>query len=269
MSFQQETPVLPSHRSRSDRLRGVLGALWAGAGILLLLFTFAKLGSEVLEGETRSFDMGLLRAFQALRTDHPWVTDTMRDLSGLGSTVVLVLFTATTAGYLALIKERSIAILVALATLGSGAVVEILKLAFDRLRPAAADAAIVVAGLSFPSGHATLSAIVFLTLGALASSSRMRSVERAYIMGVAAVMTLLVGLSRVALGVHWATDVLAGWVFGALWAAVCLLIVRRMTVPSHGDQVAPDDAKSGSRDAGPLCDVVQTERAVKTTFQSP
>jgi undecaprenyl-diphosphatase len=204
------------------------------------MFTFAKLGSEVLEGETRSFDMALLRAFQALRTDHPWVTDTMRDLSGLGSTVVLVLFTTITAGYLALVKERSIAILIAAATLGSGAMVEILKLVFDRLRPAAAYAAIVVPGLSFPSGHATLSAIVFLTLGALASSSRKRNVERAYIMGVAAVMTLLVGLSRVALGVHWATDVLAGWVFAALWAAACLLIVRRMTAPARGSQESPE-----------------------------
>jgi len=269
MPFRQDAPALPSHRRRSQRLRGVLGALWTGAGILLLLFTFAKLGSEVLEGETRSFDMALLRAFQALRTEHPWVTDTMRDLSGLGSTVVLVLFTAITAGYLALVKERSIAILVAAATLGSGAMVEILKLVFDRFRPAAAYAAIVVPGLSFPSGHATLSAIVFLTLGALASSSRKRNVERAYIMGVAAVMTLLVGLSRAALGVHWATDVLAGWVFGALWAAVCLLIVRKMTAPAHGSQESPQTPDSGVCDASPLCDVVQTDRAVGTTLQSP
>lgn len=211
----------------------MLRALWTGAGLLLLLFTFAKLGSEMREGETRGFDTALLRFFQALRIEHPWLTDTMRDLSGLGGPVVLVLFTAITAGYLALVKEKSIAMLVIATTAGCGAFVEALKLSFGRLRPDASYAAIALPGLSFPSGHATLSAIVFLTLGALASSSRERTAERAYMMAVAAGMTFLVGLSRVALGVHWATDVLAGWMFGAIWAAVCLLIVRRLSVPTR------------------------------------
>ena len=204
--------------------------LCAGAGLLLLLFIFAKLGSEMREGETRLFDTVLFRFFEGLRVDHPWLTDTMRDLTGLGSTVVVVLFTAITAGYLALVKERSMAILVVATTAGCAALVETLKLLFGRLRPAASDAVIAVAGLSFPSGHATLSAIVFLTLGAFASSSRQRIAERVYIMSAAAGMTLLVGLSRAALGVHWATDVIAGWVFGTLWAAVCLLIAHRMSV---------------------------------------
>jgi undecaprenyl-diphosphatase len=233
MPITPTSPVPPEHRRRLERLRGVLGALWAGAGLLLLLFIFVKLGSEMREGETRRFDMVLLRFFQQQRIANPWLTDAMRDLSGLGGTVVLVLFTTITAGYLALVKERSIAILVIATTAGCGALVEALKLAFDRSRPEASYAAIAVPGLSFPSGHATLSAIVFLTLGALASSTRQRTAERTYIMVAAAGMTVLVGLSRVALGVHWATDVLAGWAFGALWAAACLLMVHRITAPAR------------------------------------
>ena len=233
MSLTPVAPAPPEHRRRLQRLRGVLRGLWTGAGLVLLLFVFAKLGSEMLEGETRGFDTLVLRFFQTLRIENPWLTDTMRDLSGLGGTVVLVLFTAITAGYLALVKERSIAILVIATTAGCGAWVAALKLSFGRLRPDASYAAIAAPGLSFPSGHATLSAIVFLTLGALAASTRQRTAERAYIMAVAAGMTFLVGLCRAALGVHWATDVLAGWVFGALWAAVCLLIARRLSVPAR------------------------------------
>jgi len=231
MSSTPNAPAPPEHRRRLERLRGVLRALWTGAGLLLLLFIFAKLGSEMQEGETRHVDMVVLRLFERLRIANPWLTDAMRDLSGLGGTVVLVMFTALTAGYLALVKEGPIAMLVIATTAGCAAFVEVLKLSFGRLRPDARYSAIVAPGLSFPSGHATLSAIVFLTLGALAASSRQRNAERAYIMAAAAGMTFLVGLSRVALGVHWATDVLAGWVFGALWAAVCLLIARRLSVP--------------------------------------
>lgn len=232
MSPEPAKPAPLEHRRRLERLRGVLRALWTGAGLSLLLFIFAKLGSEMREGETRTVDMAVLRFFQDLRTTLPWLTDTMRDLSGLGGTIVLLLFTAVTAGYLALVKERTIAMLLIATTAGCAALVEALKVAFGRVRPDVGYAALSVPGLSFPSGHATLSAIVFLTLGALASSSRQRTAERVYIMAAAAGMTLLVGLSRVALGVHWATDVLAGWVFGALWAAACLLIARKISAPA-------------------------------------
>jgi undecaprenyl-diphosphatase len=87
-------------------------------------------------------------------------------------------------------------------------------------------------GLSFPSGHAGISAIVFLTLGALLAGTRVRLVERTFILTMAALMTLLVGISRVALGVHWATDVLAGWAIGAAWAMLWLLLVRAQARPS-------------------------------------
>jgi undecaprenyl-diphosphatase len=81
--------------------------------------------------------------------------------------------------------------------------------------------------MSFPSGHASMSAIVFLTLGALLANTRGRWVERVFILATAAIATFLVGVSRVALGVHWATDVLAGWALGTGWATAWLLVAHR------------------------------------------
>jgi undecaprenyl-diphosphatase len=209
-------------RSRQRRL---LKPLLVGAVAVLLTLAFAELAGQVLAGETHAVDHWVLGRAALWRAEHPWLTDVMRDLSGIGSTVTLTLATLITTGYLWLVASASVALLVA-ASVGSGAaLMALLKLAFGRLRPDIAQAAMVVPGLSFPSGHTTMAAIVFMTLGTLIASTRTRARERGYILGAAAVLTLLVGISRVVLGVHWATDVLGGWVFGAGWAMAWLLIV--------------------------------------------
>jgi undecaprenyl-diphosphatase len=213
--------------ARLDRYRSLFLPLLTVLGIALLAWGFIQLSSEMVEGDTRAFDMRLLRAAQSLRAGQPWVAEVMRDLSGLGSTAVLTLFTAVTVGYLALVSARSTALLVAAAVITGSVGVNWLKDGFGRLRPAADFAELVAPGLSFPSGHAGVSAIVFLTLGALLASTRSRAIERTYILAMASLMTLLVGVSRIALGVHWSTDVLAGWAFGAAWAMVWLLLAQR------------------------------------------
>lgn len=211
-----------------DRYLSLLKPLSIGLAAVLLTMLFLKLGGEVVEGDTHGFDTRLLHGAQALRADHPWLAESMRDLSGLGSTIALTLFTVATVGYLALVRARTTAMLVALSVAMGSVLVSLLKNAFGRLRPDTAFSEVVVSGLSFPSGHTSMSAIVFLTLGALIASTRSRLRERAYILAVASVLTLLVGVSRVALGVHWATDVLGGWAFGAAWAMAWLLLARRM-----------------------------------------
>ncbi|MEO6743346.1 MAG: phosphatase PAP2 family protein, partial [Caldimonas sp.] len=113
------------------------------------------------------------------------------------------------------------------------------KAAFGRARPDTAYAELVATGLSFPSGHATMSAVVFLTLGTLVASTRILWIERTYIVCTAVFMTLLVGVSRIALGVHWATDVLGGWAFGSAWAIAWLLLAglldrRRLRLEGEG-----------------------------------
>jgi undecaprenyl-diphosphatase len=200
-----------------------------GLAAALLAWGFIQIGGEVLEGDTRRFDVMILRAAQSLRASNAWVAVVMRDFSGLGSAAVMTLFTGVTMGYLLLTSKRAMALLLAAAVITGSLSIRWLKLGFDRARPAAEFAELVAPGLSFPSGHAGISAIVFLTLGALLASTRIRSIERTYILCTAALMTVLVGTSRIALGVHWATDVLAGWAFGAAWALIWLMLVRRIT----------------------------------------
>jgi undecaprenyl-diphosphatase len=198
-----------------------------GLTFVLLAWAFIQVSCEMVEGDTQGFDMMVVKAAQTWRAGHPWVAEVMRDLSGTGSTSVLVLVTSASVGYLALSRAWALALVVATAVITGAASVNLLKAGFARARPAADFAQLVAPGLSFPSGHAGVSAIVFLTLGALVAATRDRSAERMYILSMAGLMTLLVGVSRIALGVHWPSDVVAGWAFGAAWAMVWLLIAHR------------------------------------------
>lgn len=216
-----------------QRLRARLGgdaslvnALLVGLVAVLLLLAFVVGGAEVMEGDTRSFDQYLLLSAQSARAGHPWLASIMRDFSGLGSTATLTLFTGVTVGYLALVSARATALLVATSVITGAFFLQFLKTGFGRLRPDASFAELVATGLSFPSGHTSMSSIVFLTLGVLIARTRIRAPERLYILAAAALMALLVGISRVLLGVHWATDVLGGWAFGAAWAMAWLLLAR-------------------------------------------
>jgi len=199
---------------------------WGGAGAIAALFL--HLGSEVAEGETRIFDEYVLHSARAMRSAHPWITEVMRDLSGIGSTVTLLLVTIAACGYLALAGSCRRAMIMAVSIAAAEIAVELFKAAYGRDRPAVNLAEFAVTGLSFPSGHSSMSAVVFLTLAALIAHGHDVPRLRWYIMGVAIVVTALVGLSRAALGVHWATDVLGGWAFGAAWAAATLLLGAKL-----------------------------------------
>lgn len=211
--------------------------LIAGLVAALLTWVFIQISSEMIEGDTRAIDMTILRAAQSLRIGRPWVSEVMRDLSGLGSTTVLTLFTVVAGGYLAVVRARLTALLMLAAVISGSVCVGLLKAQFDRPRPEATFAELVAPGLSFPSGHATISAIVFLTVAALIASTRTRTIEQAYILAMATLMAMLVGVSRIALGVHWVTDVVAGWALGAAWALAWLLLTRRLTRTHAGNIV--------------------------------
>ena len=217
--------IRPNRLEQYQSLLTPLLILFAAAVLALL---FVLLASEVREGDTRVFDMQLLVHAQALRAGHPWLAEVMRDLSGLGSTVVLTLVTVATVGYLALVSQRTTAVLVATSVSSGTVLVSVFKAAFGRIRPNLAYAELATSGLSFPSGHASMSAIVFLTIAALLASSHTRVSERTYILVTAGLTTFLVGLSRVALGVHYATDVIGGWAFGSAWAIVWLVLARHI-----------------------------------------
>ncbi len=212
-------------------------SLLLGFAAAMFVLSFAALASEVLEGDTRRVDVALTRAAQALRSAQPWLADAMRDFSGLGSTVVLTLIVALTAGYLLVVGLRAMAAIVVASSLAGALAVQAMKVLFGRARPDSRLADFVAGGLSFPSGHATMSAAVYLTLGALLACTRASWRERVYIVVAAAVLAAVTGVSRVALGVHWASDVVAGWAFGAGWAALWLLVAQRLA--AHSKPPAP------------------------------
>lgn len=203
--------------------------MWIGLGLLLLAFAFIRLGSEVGEGDTPQFDRTILIFAQSYRGHHSWVAEVMRDLSGIGSTVSLTLITSLTVAYLAFFSKKRLALLLTSAVFSGTLLVSGFKANFGRERPDAKYAEFIVSGWSFPSGHASMAAIVFLTLGALIASTRESKYERGFIIGAATMLAGLVGLSRIALGVHYATDVLGGWAFGTSWAIAWLLVANLQT----------------------------------------
>ena len=187
---------------------------------------FVELAGEVLEGETHAFDERILLALRSA-TDRSdplgpgWLEELMRDVTGLGSTGVLTFITLAAAGFLALNRKTHAALFVVAAVGGGMLLSTLLKMGFDRPRPDLVPHGALVYTASFPSGHATLSAVVYLTLGALLARVQPRFVLKLYLLGLAILLTVTVGVSRVYLGVHWPTDVLAGWAIGAAWALFC------------------------------------------------
>jgi len=212
-------------RAASDVERRMLvGVILATAFIL----GFGLLASEVLEGDTKAFDEHVLQFFRAqanpsLPTGPPWLNDAMRDVTALGSTSVLTIVVVGVAGYLAVSGLRHAAAMV-LGSVALGVLLSTsLKAAFSRPRPTFIPPDLLVFTASFPSGHATLSAVVYLTLGALLCRTQSSLAVKTYILCFAMFLTGIVGLSRVYLGVHWPTDVVAGWLVGGTWALVCWL----------------------------------------------
>ena len=149
-------------------------------------------------------------------------------MTSLGSIIVLSMVTLAVAGYLFLARRCASAALTLIAVFGGMALTELLKSAFARPRPDFVAHATQVFTASFPSGHASLSAIAYLTIAALLAQSQPLLRMRVYIVSLAGLVTALIGFSRVYLGVHYPTDVLGGWCVGAAWALACWAIAARL-----------------------------------------
>ena len=149
-------------------------------------------------------------------------------MTALGGPTVIWLVVSSVIGFLCLQARYRTALMVALAA-GSGEMLnQLLKLLFMRPRPSVVPHLRDVASPSFPSGHAMESAIVYLTLGVMLMRVAERRLTKIYCLGVAIVVTFLVGASRVFLGVHYPTDVLGGWILGFLWASIWWFTERRV-----------------------------------------
>jgi undecaprenyl-diphosphatase len=146
------------------------------------------------------------------------------DITSLGGTTVVTLITLAVLGYLIMDGKRAVALLVLLSVAGGAGLSSLLKLGFERPRPDLVAHLVDERTLSFPSGHAMVSAVIYLTLGALLAQVHGSIRLKIYILSVAVILTLLIGISRVYLGVHWPTDVVAGWCAGTAWAIGCWVI---------------------------------------------
>jgi undecaprenyl-diphosphatase len=206
--------------------------------VLLLLvvagaWAFAELADEVVEGGTHAFDVAVLRSMRDPRDPGrgcgpAWLPLVMRDLTALGGYTVVGLVTLGVAGFLLVQRRIGAVALVLASTLGGGLASAALKAVFSRPRPTVVPRLTEVSSPSFPSGHAMLSAAVYFTLGAMLARLEKSWRTRAYLLLVASAVTLLVGISRVYLGVHYPTDVLGGWTAGLVWALLCWAAARAL-----------------------------------------
>jgi undecaprenyl-diphosphatase len=187
---------------------------------------FYSLSRAVVDGQTEGFDRQLLLAMRETNdladpVGPRWLEEVGRDITAVGGVAVLSGVTVLAVAFLWLASIRHAALYVALACGGAMIVSSSLKQFYDRPRPDLVPHGAHVYTASFPSGHSTMAATVYLTLGMLASRYVPRRRLKALFIGTAILVTASVGVSRVYLGVHWPTDVLAGWSIGTAWALLC------------------------------------------------
>lgn len=208
------------------------------------LWAFVELVDEVTEGTTEAVDRALLLLLRSPQdASDPlgpkWFEDMMRDFTALGSTGVLVLVTLAVIGYFLMLSRPKAGLAVFIAVGGGQLLSTAAKVLIDRPRPDLVPHGDHVVTASFPSGHSMMAAVVYLTLAVMVARLRPQWAVKVYVLSCAVLITLLVGISRVYLGVHWPTDVLAGWAVGSAWALLCWLatlwLQRRGTLKRGAD----------------------------------
>jgi undecaprenyl-diphosphatase len=212
-------PTTGANKKRSFEFLSLSLLLGLGTAIAALIF-FGWLADEVLEGETRQFDETTRAAVHQLAS--PMLTAIMRGLSFVGSTISLTLATAFVVIRFAMRKWGREAKLFAVTMIGAGLLNMTLKLTFKRTRPEPFFNLTLPETYSFPSGHSLMSACFFGALAAILTARIKSKRVRLAIWIVAALMFLLIGLSRIYLGVHHTTDVIAGFAAALIW----ILVVR-------------------------------------------
>jgi len=194
----------------------------------LLVFTYVA--KEVVSGESKGFDEMTLNYLRhdgkIMEDEQTWLTGMMIDVTALGGTTTIFMITAAVVFYLLIQKQYEFMWLILIATIGGAILSFGLKELFARQRPPLIYHLLTVKSLSFPSGHAMMSSVVYLTQGALLAKVRSNKNLRVYILLVAIILVFLIGISRIYLGVHYPTDVLAGWSVGLAWASLCWLAVK-------------------------------------------
>lgn len=218
--------LFAKHRVESRILLGFLG----GAVVLVV---FNKVASAIARGDPLAFDRAVLLALRrpgdlATPIGPAWLHQAMIDVTALGSTALLTIITTLAAGYLLAARKPWLAAFTVGAVAGGATISTLLKITYARTRPDVVEHLVGIDSASFPSGHAMNSAVTYLTLAVLLSRAEKSATVRRFLVSAAIVLTLMVGFSRLYLGVHWPTDVAAGWIVGGCWAALCSLWAKRL-----------------------------------------
>lgn len=194
------------------------------------IWGFLELADEVTDGDVQRFDEWVIELMK--RPENPkeligprWLQEIGRDFTALGGVAILTFLSLAVVIFLLSCRKYHEMWLVLIATFGGLLLSNLLKEIMDRPRPAAEPGSHVYTS-SFPSGHSMLSAVVYLTLGSLLTQLVGSRRLKGYFLGLALLLTVLVGLSRIYLRVHYPTDVLAGWAMGLAWAVLCWLVAR-------------------------------------------
>ena len=216
----------------------LLTALLVGAvGVL----TFIEVADDMTEADGRAFDGMILDALRPhADPGHAWgpwwLEEAMADVTSLGGISVLGLFAVAVVGFLVIQRKRLSALMLLIGLAGGVALSEGFKGVFERERPPAQFQAVDTLNASFPSGHALLSTVFYLTVGVMLARVLPSKRLKAWVMAMAVIVAMLVGVSRIYLGAHWATDVFAGWSLGAAWAMFLWLVAHlasRLARRSH------------------------------------
>jgi len=230
--------------------RRELAWLFVGLGACVLLLVFINLAGEVTEGDTQAFDTKILLALRSpVDSSKPigptWIEESLIDLTAIGGPTILALVVLSVIGFLLLQTRYRTALFVAMTWFSGELVSNGMKHAFNRPRPTIVPHLRETFSTSFPSGHAMESAIVYLTLGAILMRMAESRITKIYCLGIAILLTVLVGVSRVFLGVHYPTDVIGGWMIGFAWASICWLVEERFEASAGIAQEKPKSARRG------------------------
>jgi undecaprenyl-diphosphatase len=229
--------------------RSEIAALTALLVVGLGVMTFVEVADDMTETDGQMFDQAVLHWLQPVAGQPRgpwWLHEAAVDLTSLGGISVLTLFAFIALAFLLIQRKRLSAVLLVVGLAGGVALSEGLKAFFGRARPPEAYQAVETLNASFPSGHALLSTVFYLSLGVMLTRAFPRKRLKAFVLGTAVFIALLIGLTRVYLGAHWASDVIAGWCAGAAWAMALWLVayaVERRQQAAHAalqDQPAED-----------------------------
>lgn len=201
--------------------------------VALGAYVFLSLADEMAEGEIRAFDEWLFLAFRnsadpSQPLGPPWLQEAALEITALGGYALIILAVTVVAGLLIVTRRYGPAIYAVL-TVSSGALLSYFsKGYYARPRPDLVEHLDITHTASFPSGHAVAITVAYMTLAALVIRFFDDLRVRIYVVFVAVVISFLVGLSRIYLGVHWPSDVAAGWALGVAWASLTWLSVAAL-----------------------------------------